>query len=305
MKTRITQDEPPRPEPPTTPAAVAHREAPASGFRAFVQAHRLPIFFTLAYLLTWGAIPWSSFLPTGALVAALVVAFAADGLAGLKAIGSRLIRWRVNWIWYALALGVPLLVNAGTLGLTVATGAPAPQQGLLGVWTGVPLAIGIAIVNPLNGPLSEEPSFRGYALPILQGRRTPLVSAAILAALVAGWHGPLFFMPEFNLRPYEVVTTIAVTFWYVWLFDHAAGSALLTLIAHAAEGSVNIDGLYPRDSADATRAVVVNLLLWCAVAIALLLVNRRFWTSPAPDDAACRMGQRSLTAGGQMDGCRD
>jgi len=168
------------------------------------------------------------------------------------------------------------------VGLTVATGAPAPEAGLLGVWTGVPLAIGITIVNPLNGPLSEEPSFRGYALPILQNRRTPLVSATILAVLITGWHGPLFFIDSFGLRPYEFVTTLAVTFWYVWLFDHAAGSSLITLIAHATEGGINIDGLYPEGSADATRAVVVNLLLWCAVAITLLLAHHRFWTAPAP-----------------------
>lgn len=280
MKSRVIQDQPREPEPRPSPSHTSPAEA---GFRAWVRAHRLLVFFALAYVLAWGAIPWNSFLPTGALIAALVVAFAADGLAGLKQIGRRLIRWRVNWIWYALALGVPLVVNAATMGLTMATGAPAPEPGLLSLWTGVPLAIGIAIVNPLNGPLSEEPSFRGYALPILQNRRTPLVSAAILAVLVAGWHGPLFFIDAFGLRPYEVVTTVAVTFWYVWLFDHAAGSSLITLIAHAAEGAINVDGLYPVGSTDATRAVVVNLLLWCAVAVTLLLVNRRFWTAPAPE----------------------
>src|SRR3712207_9492895 len=79
---------------------------------------------------------------------------------------------------------------------------------------GVPLAIGLAVVNPLNGPLSEEPSFRGYALPILQDRRTPLLSATILAALVTGWHAPLFVLDDFGLRPFEWVTTVAVTFWY-------------------------------------------------------------------------------------------
>jgi membrane protease YdiL (CAAX protease family) len=284
MKSRIIQDEPREPQIPQSRVGRVDERTP--GFRAFVRAHRLPIFFALAYIVSWGAIPWNSFLPTGALIAALVVAFTADGLAGLKAIGSRLIRWRVNWVWYVLAIGVPLFVNAATLGLTVATGAPAPEQGLFSVWTGVPLAIGIAMVNPLNGPLSEEPSFRGYALPILQNRRTPLLSAAILAVLITGWHAPLFVMDQFGLRPYEFITTVAVTFWYVWLFDHAAGSALLTLIAHATEGAINIDGLYPKDSIDATRAVVFNLLLWCAVAITLLIAyRRRFWTVPAPADS--------------------
>ena len=255
-----------------------------SSIRPFVRTHRILVFFALAYVLTWAPLPWGTFFTTGALIAALTVAAVADGVAGLKQIGARLIRWRVNWVWYALALGVPLAVNAATMVLTMATGAPAPA-GALSAWLGVPLAIGISIVNPLNGPLSEEPSFRGYAVPILQKHRTPLHSATILAVLVTVWHGPLFFIDQFQLQPYEAITTLAVTFWYVWLFDHAAGSALITLIAHATEGSINIGNLYPGTDSDATRAVLINLVLWCTVTVTLLIANRRFWTSPAPDAA--------------------
>ncbi|MET0419135.1 MAG: CPBP family intramembrane glutamic endopeptidase [Actinoplanes sp.] len=255
-----------------------------SSTRTFIRTHRVLVFFGLAYVLTWAPLPWGTFFNTGALIAALIVAAAADGVAGLKQIGVRLIRWRVNWIWYVLALSVPLLVNAATMGLTVATGGSAAENGV-SAWAGVPLAIGITMINPLNGPLSEEPSFRGYALPILQNRRTPLRSGLLLAVLITIWHGPLFFIDQFHLRPYQAITTFAVTIWYVWLFDHAAGSVLITLLAHATEGSLNIEGLYPEGSADATRVAVINLLLWCAVALVLLAGYRRFWVSPAPQAA--------------------
>jgi membrane protease YdiL (CAAX protease family) len=167
----------------------------------------------------------------------------------------------------------------------MASGAPAPDGGPLSSWMGVPLAIGITMVNPLSGPLSEEPSFRGFALPILQNRSTPAVSGLVLAILITIWHGPLFFIDQFQLRPYQAITTFAVTLWYVWLFNRAGGSALITLIAHATEGSVNIEGWYAEGSGHATRVGVVNLLLWCAVAVTLLVAFRRFWTSPAPDAA--------------------
>ena len=80
-----------------------------SSFRVFIGTHRILVFFALAYVLTWAPLPWGTYFNTGALIAALIVAFIADGLAGLKQIGVRLIRWRVNWVWYALALGVPLV----------------------------------------------------------------------------------------------------------------------------------------------------------------------------------------------------
>jgi membrane protease YdiL (CAAX protease family) len=224
------------------------------------------------------------------LIAALVVAFLRDGLAGLKAIGERLIRWHVAWYWYALAVAVPLAVNFATVGLTMAGGAPAPHIDQLTAWYGIPMAIGLAVVNPTGGPLSEEPSFRGFALPILQNRRSPLAAGAIMAVLVTGWHAPLFFLPSFDLSPLEALTTVAVTFWYTWLFGHAGGSALVTLIAHATEGSINVDGLWPA-GADASREVWVNLLSWTAVVGVLLVASWRFWTSRAPD-AAREPGRR-------------
>jgi membrane protease YdiL (CAAX protease family) len=214
------------------------------------------------------------------------VAYIHNGLAGLRAIGVRLIRWRVSWIWYGLALAVPLAVHATTIGLNMAAGAPGPDTSQFHPWYGVALVLGLAIVNPTGGPLGEEPSFRGFAVPLLQNRHTPLVSAAILAVLVTGWHAPLFFIDSFGLEPIEAVTTLAVTFWYVWLFNQAAGSVLITLIAHAAEGSVEYRAgdLWPA-GADATRLTWFYFTIWTVIAVGLIVGHRRFWTSPAPTDA--------------------
>ena len=80
-------------------------------------------FFLLAYALAWGAIPWQSFFAPGVLIAALVVVSLTEGLAGLKAMGSRLIRWRVSWVWYALALAVPLGVKFASIGAEQRSGS--------------------------------------------------------------------------------------------------------------------------------------------------------------------------------------
>ena len=70
-----------------------------------IKRHPVLIFFLLAYALSWGAIPWHSFFAPGVLIAALTVVALTEGLAGLKAMGARLIRWRVSWIWYARGPG--------------------------------------------------------------------------------------------------------------------------------------------------------------------------------------------------------
>ena len=35
-------------------------------------------------------------------------------------LGARLIRWRVSWVWYALAIGVPLFVHFASISINVA-----------------------------------------------------------------------------------------------------------------------------------------------------------------------------------------
>jgi len=251
---------------------------------SFIKRHRIVVFFVLAYALAWGAIPWNSFFAPGVLLAALIVVSLTEGLAGLKALGARLIRWRVSWVWYALAIGVPLLVHLASGAVNVGLGAPPPSLALLSPWYSLPMAIALHTISPTGGPLMEEPSFRGFAQPELQARNSPMVATAVMAVLVAGWHLPLFFMPVFDAHPIGVVSTMAVTFWYAWLFNHASGSSLLTLIAHGTEGAVETSSLWPT-GADLERLNYLYAIVWCLVALALLVFDRKFWTRRTPADA--------------------
>src|SRR3954447_11002418 len=104
---------------------------------AWIKRHPLAAFFTLAYTISW--LPWVlgtlapdsrpfvlyPFVSSGPLLAALVVIPITQGRAGLWALGARLLTWRVGWHWYALALGIPLVVALGAAVLNVVLGAPA------------------------------------------------------------------------------------------------------------------------------------------------------------------------------------
>ena len=130
-------------------------------------------------------------------------------------------------------------------GLTGATGGTAGPFTFSSVTTFL-LVFALRLVNPTDGPLGEEPGWRGFALPGLQERYSPLLSTAILALLVAGWHVPLFFLEDGGLEPRilvgGLVTTVAVTFWYAWLFNRTGGSVMLVLLAHSVEGSLQAQG---------------------------------------------------------------
>jgi len=260
---------------------------------SLIRRHPVITFFLLAYALTWAAIPWQSFFAPGVLIAAIIVVSLTEGLAGLRAMGARLIRWRVSWVWYLVALAVPLSVKFAAVALNTGLGAPVPDVAELHLWYGLPMAIGVNIISPLHAPLVEEPSFRGWAQPSLQSTRTPLAATLIMAVGVTIWHAPLFFMPNFGSSPVEALATVAVTFWYAWLFNHASASALLTLVAHATEGTIETSTLWP-DSANATRMGWLYTLVWCSVAIGLLVFDRRFWTrSPDHADPSAVSGARA------------
>ena len=298
MRTRIVQDEPNDPPPgevsvPTRQTGQVAEGTPTNGrngFRTFVRRYELVIFFALSYLIAWSAVPFGSFWAFSPLLSALIVVSVAEGLPGLARLGRRVIRWRVNWIWYAAAIVLPLLVHAVAIGLNMAAGAPPPSVDQFQPWYTVLLLFALRMVNPTDGPLGEEPAWRGFAQPRLQSKWSPLASTALLGLLITGWHMPLVFMPQFDLGFPDIASTVVVTFWYAWLFNRTGGSVLLPLIAHVTEGCVNTQALWPA-GADADREAWTWLIAWTLLVIALLVFDRKAWRT-APESAVDRVPGR-------------
>ncbi len=253
---------------------------PVNMVRAFVGRHQLAIFFALSYLIAWSMLPFGTFLPFAPLVSAIVVVLIAEGSPGLPRLGRRVIRWRVNWIWYAAAIGLPLLVHLVAICLNMAAGATSP------VADPVPAVVrGAVAIRPPDGDSPGRSAWGGpvarFAQPRLQSKWSPLASTTLLGVLITGWHLPLVLMPRFDLGLPDLASTVAVTFWYAWLFNRTGGSVLLTLIAHVTEGCINIQSLWPA-GADADREVWTYLVAWTLFAVALLIFDRKFWrTAPA------------------------
>jgi membrane protease YdiL (CAAX protease family) len=261
-----------------------------SHLSSVVKRHPIITFFVLAYAISWVGMPlyaagiWPiPFLATGPLIAALIVIPITQGLSGLRELGLRMIRWRVRWYWYVVAVGLPLAVLLLTVGLNVALGASAPSLAGVGSLSTILMVFAVRLINPLDGPMGEEPGWRGFALPGLQTTLSPLITTLILAVLITGWHLPTFFL-EGGFQPAifvgGVVGTVAVTFWYTWLFNHTGGSVLLVLLAHATQGTIKIGAPWSA-SADVAQALLVYAFVASAVAIGLVIFDRKAWRSPA------------------------
>jgi uncharacterized protein len=246
-----------------------------------LRGHPVAAFFVLAYLVAWAGVPFRAagllpeplFLPCGPLVAAVVVVGLTEGRAGFRVLGARLVRWRVGWVWWAVAVALPVAL------LNTAAGAAAPRWP---PWGGVALLVGLYLVNPLGGALGEEPGWRGYAQPGLQAGRPRLAATLVLGVLVAGWHLPLVLYGW--LPPIGLVSTVAITVVYAWLFNHTGGSALITLVSHAVQDAFTY-GALGYGPADTPRVEYLYCAVVVAVAVALIGLDRAAWRAdPASAD---------------------
>ena len=262
--------------------------ARSPGITDWVREHRTAVFFGLTFLLSWWAWPFylmglapTAFFPCGPLVAAIVVVGVTEGARGYRDWGARMVRWRVGWVWWVVAIGTPLAVLAVASAANVAIwGAPAPVLTAL-PWSSIALFAALRLVNPLDGPFGEEPGWRGYALPELQVRRSPLAAGLVLAPIVALWHVPLVTTGQ--LAAVGIPITFAITLVYVWLFNRTGGSVLLTIAFQIAQGTFSY-GVLGFADADAARMDWIVGVLWFAIAAAVIVFDREAWRA-APRSA--------------------
>jgi membrane protease YdiL (CAAX protease family) len=264
-----------------------------------VRRRPLVSFFVLAFALTWITVPFGTFMAAGPLLAALVVTGVVAGRPGLRDLGRRMIAWRLSWHWYVAALAVPLAVALAAGGITVAVGGQGSAFAQLEL-SALALTFALRIVVPVFAPLGEEPGWRGFALPRLQARHSSFGATLVLGVVVALWHVPLVFIATENFEPVLLIGTVAVTFFYTWLFNHTDGSVFITMVAHAADGLIGpalVDD-HGFTGANVGRYALWYTVGWIVVALVLLATDRAMWrTRQAGDLVIDDDGARPRTAG--------
>jgi len=223
--------------------------------RGLLARHPLISFFVIAFALAWlievplalsanGILPklpllvFAIAIPVATLApaaSAFIVTGVTEGKVGVVRLLRRCVRWRVGIQWYLFILiGIPIIV---LLGAIVVPGAAAAFNPVVApLLAAYPLAFVVTFF--LGGPLGEEPGWRGFALPRLQSRMGPLRGSVTLGVLWALWHFPLFWSgvwtpPTIPNMIMFIVMITALTIIMSWVFNHARGSVLITMLMHA------------------------------------------------------------------------
>jgi membrane protease YdiL (CAAX protease family) len=160
---------------------------------------------------------------------AILLTALAEGRKGLADLLKKFFEWRLSLRWYTVALGLPFGIIVASSMLAVLLGwAPTvrfslPERDML-------------IVNSIFVPLVailEELGWRGYALPRLLARRSPLISALIIGVAHGILHLGLGLADGRPLLP-TFLSPFAMSFIWTWLFLRTRGSLTMAILYHFA-----------------------------------------------------------------------
>ncbi len=222
--------------------------APRSRIVRFVQARPLTTFFLLTYLWSWTL--WGSLeiLPQGlnANIDNLLSVIFIAGICG-PTVAALVTSWiayrsfriaRVWTGWRNLIIGLAFGLAAFFL-CTVALSARAVINAPFSAmhWSALlhwsTYAINYSTL--IGGPLNEEPGWRGFALPRLQQRYGPVRATLILAPLWAGWHLPMFLMPNWiSANPWQFLLIVTgIAFLMTAAANLSKFNVLVAIVLHA------------------------------------------------------------------------
>ena len=272
---------------------------PSCECRSVIKRHPVLAYFVLTLVISWGSllvimgvggILGTTAVPRerepllyvgmllGPSLAGLLLTGHMHGHLGLREVLSRLRRWRVGAIWYAIAiLTSPGLVAA--ILLPLALFSPAFIPGILTSSDKVAVLVSGLVAGVLVG-IFEELGWTGFAIPQLRLRYGVLATGLMVGFIWGLWHMPLFIASARTSESVPPLIKLAVLLFsflpafrvlMVWVYDRT-GSLLVAMLMHMSQTATALILAIP--AAD-TPTVVTDLVYAAALWLVAALVVRR------------------------------
>jgi membrane protease YdiL (CAAX protease family) len=154
------------------------------------------------------------------------------GWPAVRDLARRCVRAAVPLRWWAVALTFPMGYQAVAFavhGLLAGGVGEVRPFAIADYWSSAGLALF------LTGPLGEEAGWRGFLLPRVLERHSPLGASLLVGLIWAVWHVPVFLRNEFSTLHGTVIFTGTIVCYSVVmavLFLHTRQSVLLAIVIH-------------------------------------------------------------------------
>jgi hypothetical protein len=215
-------------------------------------------------------------LPPGVSIAAIAVAALIDGRREVGALLRKVAVWRVGVWWYLVALLGPVALLAAAASVNVLAGAQVVTEGPLVDWLELGKLFGFQVVGVFAGAW-EELGWRGFALPRLLRRLSPLLASLGLGVLWAVWHIPLFMSGDLPWADAAALVVLSILFTAV--FVRTKQSVLIAFLMHAAFNAAGGVTVLWFEGADQVQMYWSMTAVTAVVALAVISMQPRWWLS--------------------------
>jgi membrane protease YdiL (CAAX protease family) len=212
----------------------------------------LIMFFVLAYAIIWMVLLPTLIFPERAeqldfllliaayapFLAGIITTLIYEGRAGLWSWLKSVFKWRIPVVWYlvggvlinflfvALHIGLYLLLG----GRILLANGDIPWYGYLVIFP-----VSVFLGFPFGSGLGEEAGWRGFALPKLLERFSPVTASIILGVLWGLWHTPALLMSSWEGSSQGLllfVYIIPLTMIMTWVYLKSRMSTIPVMLMH-------------------------------------------------------------------------
>lgn len=208
---------------------------------SIIKQHAFALFCGLTIALTFAA----TLLPLPGELAAVVMVFipallaisltaVSEGRAGVGFLFSKLANWRISLKWVVIALALALVIRLAMSFIALGLGMISTIQ----FRPGGPAQYIILAVIFFVFAIPEELGWRGYALPKLLERYSPLAASLIVGVLWGSLHLALLLPGMMNEGAPPLPTILGLvggSVLFTWLYVNSNGNIVLTTLFHAAQ----------------------------------------------------------------------
>lgn len=222
-------------------------------------------------------------------ISALLLSALFGGLEGVKNLFRGLVRpFQLRWAFVALLTFPTALLLWGLAERALFGNGVSHSIDIHAILVSAPLTLFTSaniFIDP--GPWGEETGWRGFALPRLLIRFTPLTAAIILGVIWAVWHAPAFLTSDLTQAKYDfgwfLVGVTCASILMTWIYVNANRNFLVAgFIPHAMNNLMGFSNAFTDAKIQALVLIVVagSIIVACGPGL-----NGRRSRAPAAADA--------------------